>query len=118
MSSVNKYDNIEKELPKLPEVLLNTIQSDVLEIKSIDKICNKYLSACDKIPKLKDATYVVYSKYMKKSNHEYEKFIFLSEDGAEICDVSGHDMDLHGLLTCNNLSVSQEYKDSIAYPEE
>ena len=117
MSGVNKYENIEKELPKLPEVLLNTIQSDVLEIRRVDKSCDKYLSACDKIPKLKNAYYVVYSKYIKKRDHKYEKFIFLDKEGAEICDVSGLDMELHGLLSCNNLSLSEEYEDFLAHPE-
>ena len=118
MDSINKYDNIEKELPKLPKVLLNTIQSDVLEIKSVDKSCEKYLSACNKIPELKDAFYVVYSKYIKKRDHQYEKFIFLDKDGVEIFDVSGSKMELYGLLSCNNLSMTEEYKASLAHPEE
>ena len=55
MENVNKYENIEKELPKLPTVLLNTMQSDVLEIKKGNKTCEKYLKACSKIPKINDA---------------------------------------------------------------
>jgi len=110
MSSINKYENIENELPKLPKVLLNTIKSDVLEIRRVDKTCEKYIKACIKNPELDYAYYVVYSKYIKKSDHNFEKFIFLGEDGAELFDVSGTEMELYGLLACTNLSLSGEYQ--------
>ncbi|MDD5157223.1 hypothetical protein [Sulfurimonas sp.] len=110
MSEIKKYENIEEELPELPEILLNTIQSDVLEIRRIDKKCEKYIASCEKFPELVDASFVVYSKYIDKNNHKYEKFIFLSEKGAEICDVSGSTIELYGLLLCNNLSFTQEYE--------
>ena len=113
MSCDIKYENIKTELPNLPEVLLNTIQSECLEIRSLQKECPKYLQACSKIPKLKDAFYVVYSQYIEKANHKYEKFIFLANDGTEICDVSGTEMELYGILhDCDNLSLSEEYKHS------
>ena len=117
MNSVEKYENIEIELPKLPKVLLNTIQSDVLEIRRVEKSCDKYLSACEKIPEIKGAAYVVYSKYIDKSNHKYEKFIFLGEEGEELFDVSGIEMDLYGLLSCTNLKHSKEYEASLKHPE-
>ena len=110
MHVVEKYKDIEKQLPKLPKVLLNTIQSDVLEIKSVQKDCEKYIDACAKIPDLEKATYVVYSKYIDKDNHRYEKFIFLDKEGAEVCHVSGQDMELYGLLSCTSLDYSEEYK--------
>ena len=113
MESVAKYNNIEEMLPKLPKVLLNTIQSDILEIKSLDKSCTKFIDACSKFPKLNSAEFVVYSKYMDKSNHEYEKFIFLDKDGAEVYDVSGHDLELYGLLACTSLSLNEEYQASV-----
>lgn len=113
MNSVAKYSNIEEILPKLPKVLLNTIQSDVLEIKSIDKNCTKFIDACSKFPELKNADFVVYSKYMEKSNHKYEKFIFLDKDGAEVYDLSGQNLELYGLLACTNLSLNEEYKFSL-----
>jgi hypothetical protein len=114
MNDILKYSNIEEELPKLPKVLLNTIQADVLEVKRVDKTCEKYIKASTEISELKDAYYVVYSKYIDKSNHKYEKFIFLDEDGAEICDVSGIKLDLYGLISCTNLSLSEEYKASLS----
>ncbi|QOY53878.1 hypothetical protein HUE87_08210 [Candidatus Sulfurimonas marisnigri] len=112
MSGVEKYKNIESELPKLPKVLLNTIQSDVLEIKSVDKECDKYINACAKIPNLKNAYFVVYSKYIQKSDHKYEQFIFLDSEGAEVCHVSGQQMELYGILSCTNLSYNEEYEAS------
>ncbi|MBE0513386.1 hypothetical protein [Sulfurimonas sp.] len=110
MSTIEKYSNIKEELPKLPEVLLNTIQSDVLEIKSINKECEKYIQNCAKMPEFKEAFYVVYSKYIDRDNHQYEKFIFLGKDGEELFDVSGAEMELHGLLACTNLELTPEYE--------
>ncbi|MDD5401412.1 MAG: hypothetical protein PHQ93_09520 [Sulfurimonas sp.] len=113
MSSIAKYSNIKEELPKLPEVLLNTIQSDVLEIKSVDKTCEKYLETCSNTPGFKDVYYVVYSKYIGKDNHKYEKFIFLGKEGEELFDVSGTEMELYGLLSCTALNYTQEYEASM-----
>ena len=110
MHTVEKYENIQDKLPKLPKVLLNTIQSEVLEINKVEKTCDKYKDACKKIPALKDAYFVVYSKYIEKANHKFEKFIFLDKEGAEICDVSGVEMELYGLLSCTNLTFSEEYQ--------
>ena len=109
MHRVKKYANIQQKLPKLSEVLLNTVQSDVLEIRKLKKTCDKYDVACKKIPTLKDAFFVIYSKYITKENHKYEKFIFLDNQGAEICDVSGSDMELYGLLSYEDLPYSEEY---------
>ena len=92
MSNIAKYENIENELPKLQKVLLDAIQSDFLEIRGIEKVCEKYLNACDEIPALKDAQFVVFSKYIKKSDHRYEKFIFLDAEGKEVCNVSGQEI--------------------------
>jgi len=113
MNTVDKYKNLENELPKLPKVLLNTIQSDVLELKQIQKDCEKYINACAKINELEKADYVIYSKYVKKSDHKYEKFIFLDKDGAEVCNVSGQKMELYGLLSCATLPYSEEYEASL-----
>ena len=113
MHIVEKYKNIELQLPKIPKVLLNTIQSDVLEIKRVKKSCHKYKTACSKIPKLKNAEYVVYSKYIEKKDHKYEHFVFLDNSGAEVCNVSGQEMELYGLLSCENLPYSEEYEASI-----
>ena len=117
MNIVNKYENIEKVLPKLPKILLNTIQSDVLEIRKVNKLCKKYLTVCNKKPDIKNAVFVVYSKYIKKSDHRYEQFVFLDEQGAELCHASGIEMDLHGLLECTKLELSEEYQASVSNKE-
>lgn len=113
MNKIVKYENIEQELPKLPKVLLNTIQSECLEIKSLEKYCEKYKNACLTKPALCTAKYVVYSKYIDKCNHPFEKFIFLDDDGAEVCSVSGAEMELYGILhLAENLALSEEYKET------
>ncbi len=118
MNTVNKYENIQEELPELQKVLLDAIQSEFLEIQRVEKQCDKYEEACEKIPELKDAEFVVYSKYIKKSDHRYEKFIFLDARGHEVCNVSGQDMALYGLLSpCMNLALSKEYEEAVTHPE-
>ncbi len=112
MKNLEKYSDISRVLPKLPEVLLNTIQSDILEIKSIDRSCDKYMQACLEFDDLKNAYYVVFSKYIDKANHPYEKFIFLAENGEELFDISGAKMELYGILTCANLHYTKEYENN------
>ena len=111
MKSVDKYENIQNELPELQSVLLDAIQSEFLEIQSVEKTCEKYVDACKALPSLKEAHFVVYSKYIRKADHRYEKFIFLNDKGKEVCNVSGQEMELYGLLgPCMNLALSKEYE--------
>lgn len=118
MNHIQKYENIETELPELQKILLDAIQSDFLEIKGVNKECEKYLKACEEIPELQNAHFVVYSKYIKKSDHRYEKFIFLDTKGKEVCTVNGQEMALYGLLgPCMNLSLSKEYEAAFSHPE-
>jgi len=116
MSNINKYTNLKEKLPDLQQVLLDAIQTEFLEVQSIDRTCEKYLATCEKVPALNDAYWVVYSKYIKKSDHRYEKFIFLNETGKEVCTVSGQDMELYGLLSsCMSLELSKEYEAALAH---
>jgi len=116
MNKINKYTNLEEKLPNLQPVLLDAIQTEFLEIQSIDRTCEKYLAACEKIPELSEAYCVVYSKYIKKSDHRYEKFIFLDETGKEVCNVSGQEMELYGLLSsCMSLELSKEYEAALSH---
>jgi len=113
MNKILKYENLEEELPKLAKVLLNTIQSECLEIKSLEKYCDKYKKACKTKPNLCKASYVVYSKFMQKSDHAFERFIFLDKEGEEVCSVSGSEMELYGIThLAENLAFSEEYKNS------
>lgn len=112
MITIQKYDNIQNALPKLQKVLLDAIQSDFLEIRSVHVNCEKYQKACEMNQDLGEARYVVYSQYIKKSEHKYEEFIFLDREGHEICHVSGKNMELYGILDpCVELIESQEYQD-------
>ena len=87
-----------------------------MEVQSIDRGCDKFLSTCEKVPELCDAHYVVYSKFIKKSDHRYEKFVFLDETGKEVCNVSGQEMELYGLLcSCMSLELSKEYEAAMAH---
>jgi len=115
MNRVEKYDRLEEKLPELPEVLLNTIQSEVLELKCVKKNCEKFKKVCEDYPVLKEAFYVVYSEYVKKSDHKYEKFIFLDEKGNELCDLSGMDFELYGLLKLVDFPYSEEYCEQQKY---
>jgi len=117
MKTILKYENIQNELPKLQPVLLDAIQSDFLEIQSVQKVCEKYKKACEKIENLDKADFVIFSKYIKKSEHRYEKFIFVDHEGKEVCNVSGQEMELYGLLSpCLNLELSKEYEASLVHP--
>jgi len=109
MKRIEKYAHLDIELPQLPDVLLNTIQSDILQIRGVDKSCDKFQALSMDYPALKDAVFVVYSSYVKKSDHKYEKFIFLGEKGNELCDLGGHDFELYGLLQCVAIPFTEEY---------
>lgn len=108
---MGKYENIQQELPNLQKVLLEAIQSEFLEIQGVEKQCEKYIEACKETPELRRAYFVVYSKYVKKSEHRYERFIFLDNTGQEVCNVSGQEMELYGLLSpCMNLELTKAYE--------
>jgi hypothetical protein len=110
MPTVERYKNLHEELPKLQEVLLHSIQSDILEIRKIDKACDKFAKVIAKRPALKDAEYVIYSKYVKKSEHRFEKFVFVDPNGSMVGHVSGQEIELYGMVgQCLNLSLSPEY---------
>lgn len=110
MRTIRKYTNIEQEFPKLPRVLQDAIQHDVLEIKRLDCDCDKYQGACGVYPGLERAAYVVYSPYIKRTEHCYETFVFVDALGGIVCHISGNEMELYGLLKpCTNLALTPEY---------
>ena len=114
MHRVLKYSNIENELPDLVDVLKDALQTDFLQIRLLDKECEKYARECDQCTSLKDAVYVVYSPHIKKEDHQHELFVFLDKTGNIVCHVGGQEMELYGLLkpTCN-LLMSEEYKNTL-----
>ena len=111
MNTVDKYINIENELPNLLQVLKDSIQSEFLEIKRVDNSCDKYKAECARCKTLELAKYVVFSPYIKKTDHKYEQFIFLDETGNTLCHAGGKDFELYGMLKpCSNLEVTEEYQ--------
>ncbi len=121
MKTLIKYVNIEKELPDLTPVLKEALQTDVLYIKKVDKECEHYRKECLHVDLLTQTHYIVYSPYVKASDHEREHFVLLNETGRTICHIGGKNVEISGLIQpCKNLKLSDTYKQSIRhtpYPE-
>ncbi len=110
MQEIPKYDNLHELLPELLPVLQESVQSEILEIGKIDKASEKFRTIHDRFPILDEAVYVIFSKFIKKCEHEYETFIFLDEKGHSIAHISGRELTLHGILKpCEEFSISEEY---------
>lgn len=112
MRGIEKYDNLKEVIPKLMPVLVDAIQSEFLEIKKIDKGCEKFMATCEKHPELVKAEYVIFSQHLKKNEHKYEMFVFIDGEGNTVAHLSGAELELYGLLSsCPNLHVSEEYEE-------
>ncbi|AFV98630.1 MULTISPECIES: hypothetical protein [unclassified Sulfuricurvum] len=111
MHGIEKYDNLKDVIPKLQSVLAEAIQSEFLEIKKIDKECEKFITLAEHIPELSRAEYVIFSHHIKKNEHKNEIFVFIDAEGGIVRHVSGREMELYGLLEpCATLHVSDEYQ--------
>lgn len=116
MYGIEKYDNLKEVMPKLQEVLVEAIQSEFLEIKKINKECEKYIASCDQIPELQKAEYVIFSQHIKKNEHKNEMFVFIDAEGGIVRYVTGREMELYGLLnSCSNLHVSDEFVETTSH---
>ncbi|MEE8589192.1 MAG: hypothetical protein V3S80_07600 [Sulfurimonadaceae bacterium] len=110
MHDIEKYSNLHEVLPELLPVLKDSVQSDLLEIRKIDATSDKCHLVKEDFPVLENAVYVIYSKYIKKSEHPHETFIFLDEHGKSIAHISGRELALYGIIKpCEEFSVSDEY---------
>lgn len=110
MLGIEKYDNLKEVMPNLMPVLCDAIQSEFLEIKKINKECEKYIASCSYFPELTKAEYVIFSQHIKKNEHKYERFVFIDAEGNIVCHITGAEMELYGLLnSCTNLHISEEY---------
>jgi hypothetical protein len=110
MHGIEKYDNLKDVMPNLLPVLRDAIQSEFLEIKKINKECEKYIATCENFPELKKAEYVIFSHHIKKNEHKHEIFVFIDEEGNTVKHLTGREMELYGLLdSCSNLHLSEEY---------
>lgn len=116
MKGIEKYDNLSEVIPKLLPVLREAIQSEFLEIKEINRECEKFIETCERFPDLKNARYVIFSQHIKKNEHKNELFAFIDEEGKIIRHITGRDMELYGLLgSCSNLHVSEEFEEQQRY---
>jgi len=110
MQDISKYVNLQEIVPKLPNVLLHSIQGDCLEIREIDSSAAKFQSILERFSVLKDAKYVIYSQYIKKCEHRHEMFIFLDHEGRSLKHISGRELALYGIIKpCGAIKLSEEY---------
>ena len=105
----DKFTNLDTRLPKLQQVLCASLQTDFLEIKKINTACEKFQKLAQQIPEVKGAVYVIFSKYIKREDHENEIFVFIDAQGETLCHVSGRDIALYGMLEGCGLEVNEEY---------
>ena len=106
-----KFANLEEELVDLPEVLKNSLQSEVLAIKKIDKSCEKFKKSSENFTDLNSAEYVIFSKFMGKEYHNLETFIFVDSTGKSICNLSGREIELYNMIKeCENLIETKDYE--------
>lgn len=111
MKRILKYQNLNDRFPHLQDALCDSIQNEFLEIKKINFSCKAYGVACSEHCNLKNACCVIYSPYVDKKNHNYETFIFIDDEGKMVEHISGHKMELYGMLEqINGLLVNSEYQ--------
>ena len=105
-----KFVNLEDELTELPDVLKNSLQKEVLTIKSLNKDGKKFQSITEKFCNLDNAEYVIFSVYMCEDYHESESFVFIDKKGAQVCTISGRELDLYDMIKdCDNLVEQEKY---------
>jgi hypothetical protein len=105
-----KFENLEEELTELQDVLKNSLQKEILDIKQLDKESQKFQDVSQKFPLLQDAQYVIYSKFMCKDFHESESFIFINKKGHTVCTLTGRDLELYEMIKkCENLKEAQAH---------
>lgn len=110
MRGIEKYDNLKEVIPQLQPVLIEAIQTEFLEIKKVDKTCEKFMAMSEKIPELKNAEYVIFSQHLKKKEHKNEMFVFIDAVGKIVSYISGREMELYGVIeSCPDLHVSEDY---------
>ena len=105
-----KFENLEEELVDLQDILKNSLQKEVLEIRKVDKNTEKFKTLLEDFSDLNSVEYVIFSKFMAKEYHELETFVFIDSTGKTICNLSGRDVDLYNMIKeCDNLVEATEY---------
>jgi hypothetical protein len=113
MQHIVKYENLQELVPELLQVLQESIQDDLLEIRRINRLAEKFEAVLERFPELQDATYVIYSKYVRKCDHEHETFVFVTEQGSPITYIHGRDLTVHGIIKpCEEFAITVEYVSS------
>jgi hypothetical protein len=107
--SPQKFTDLAERLPKLQSVLCSSLQSDILEIRKIDTRCEKYGKLCAAYPEAAAATYVIFSKYIKREDHENETFVFIDAEGETVCHVSGREIALYGMLEGCGFEMNEDF---------
>lgn len=110
MKAISKYENLQTLLPNLQSVLYDSLQKEILDIKRVNFSCEKYVKACMNHKELENAEYVIYSPYITRENHKYEKFVFIDATGHTICHLSGEELELYDMMVpILELHESKEY---------
>jgi len=104
-----KFVNLESRLPKLQEVLCSSLQTDFLEIRKINIACEKFQSLLRNHPELGKSVYVIFSKYIKRENHDTEMFVFIDAEGESVGHISGREIALYGMLEGCGLEVNEDF---------
>jgi len=105
-----KFENLEEELVDLQNILKNSLQNEVLEIRKLDKESDKFKKLLGIHCDLSSVEYVIFSKFMSKEYHELETFVFIDSTGNTVCDLSGRELDLYNMIKeCDNLIETPKY---------
>jgi len=105
-----KFENLEEIFVDLQDIMKNSLQGGVLDIKQLNKESDKYKKVITDFPDLKGADCVIYSKFMSKEFHESEKFVFIDKVGNTVCTLTGVDLDLYDMIKkCELLRESKEF---------
>jgi hypothetical protein len=110
LDQAQKYKDLEERLPKLQQVLCSSLQNDFLEIRKIDKSCDKFQKLSEEHPELEESVYVIFSKYIKREDHQNETFVFIDAKGEALCHVSGREIALYGMLEGCGLEMNEDYQ--------
>lgn len=106
-----KYENLESELTNLQNVLKESLQNDILQIKRLVKGSEKFKHLSDNICDLADAEYVIYSKYMTKELHDSEYYVFIDKKGNTICRASGKELSLYNMIEESDNLIENKQSD-------
>lgn len=104
-----KYLDIKHQLTQMDHVLSESLKEKRLNIAELNHECKKFKKVLSQKPSLKDAFYVVYSKYMKEYHNE-EMFVFLDKSGSTVETVHGNEFWLYDMIKeCEVIDLSKHF---------